>query len=303
MYYPVGGSICRSINSAADMNCGVLESVGSIDNIYALRLAETDFALVQSDVHHEAFFGSTDIINSPYPELRSVASLHSEALTIIVRNDGSVKGFDDLRGKRINIGEQDSGSRRTFEKVLDTAGMTRRDFYAVSEASDRDAGQMLCSREIDAMMLMIGYPAVSVANLAEACGVNLITLPQAVIADMVRNTEYLQEVQIPGGLYADVPQPTITIGTAATLVTMADQPDAAVWAVLRAIFDDFPQFRQQHYALSGLRPDQMTHAGLIAPLHPAAHVFFEARGLIDSDGRGAVRIDAASSAQITAQKP
>ncbi len=302
VYYPVGGSICRGIHGAANMTCEAAESVGSIDNIYALRLGETDFAMVQSDVHHEAFFGSIDIAHSPYRDLRSVVSLHAEALTIIVRDDGSVKNFEDLRGKHINVGERDSGSRRTFDKVLPSAGMTRQDFYAISDSSDREAGRKLCDGEIDAMMLMIGYPAASVTSLADTCAVNLIALPDSVIDDLARTREYLQRVQIPGGLYADIPQTTATIGTAATLVTMADQPHDAVEAVLAAIFDDFPKFQRQHYALADLQKDKMAHSGLIAPLHPAAKIFFETRGLLQSSAMiKNPRINAASSAQYVPQ--
>ncbi|ETO00388.1 TRAP transporter solute receptor TAXI family precursor, partial [Reticulomyxa filosa] len=103
VYYPAGGAICRMINREKDqlkIKCGVESTLGSVYNLTALRNAELDFGIVQSDWQEHAFDG-TDIFkeDGSFEKLRFIFSLHNEAFTMIVKKNSGINKLDDIQNK------------------------------------------------------------------------------------------------------------------------------------------------------------------------------------------------------------
>ena len=124
VYFVAGNAICRivridnSSTGAGRLRCAAPPSGGSIDNLERLRTGKIDFAIVQSDWHHHAYSGTSRFKSRSNPKLRSVFSLHVEPFQIVVRDDTSIQSWQDLDGKRVNIGNVGSGHRATFEELV-----------------------------------------------------------------------------------------------------------------------------------------------------------------------------------------
>jgi TRAP-type uncharacterized transport system substrate-binding protein len=63
-------------------------------------------------------------------------------------------------------------------------------------------------------------------------------------------------------------------------VTSAKVPDQTVYAVVKAVFENFEEFKKLHPALANLRPQDMVADGNSAPLHPGAARYFREKGLL-----------------------
>ena len=83
---------------------------------------------------------------------------------------------------------------------------------------------------------------------------------------------------IPGGMSANNTNPTTTYGVRAILVTSAKVPDTTVYALVKATFDNFDEFKKLHPAFANLDPKEMVKAGITAPLHPGAEKYFKEKG-------------------------
>ena len=59
-----------------------------------------------------------------FKKLRSVFSVHPEPFHIIVGKASGIKSWDDLKGKRVNIGNPGSGQRATVEILMERYGWT-----------------------------------------------------------------------------------------------------------------------------------------------------------------------------------
>ncbi len=57
-----------------------------------------------------------------FDKLRAVFSVHGEPFTVVARADSGVATFDDLFGKRVNVGNPGSGQRATMDVVLEAMG-------------------------------------------------------------------------------------------------------------------------------------------------------------------------------------
>ena len=98
------------------------------------------------------------------------------------------------------------------------------------------------------------------------------------IDKLVKDNPYFAKVTIPGGMYANNPNPTQTYGVLATLVTSAKVPDDTVYALVKATFDNFDEFKKLHPAFANLDPAKMVSDGNSAPLHPGAAKYYKEKG-------------------------
>lgn len=108
VYYPTGGAICRLVNkdrSEHGIRCSVESTGGSIYNLNTIRAGELDMGVAQSDWQFHAYNGTDAFAEQgANKDLRSVFSLHPEPFTVVARADAGIKNFNDLKGKRVNIG-------------------------------------------------------------------------------------------------------------------------------------------------------------------------------------------------------
>ena len=66
----------------------------------------------------------------------------------------------------------------------------------------------------------------------------------------------------------------------ATLVSSSKVPADIVYAVVKAVFDNFDEFKKLHPALANLKPENMVKDGLSAPLHEGAARYYKEKGWI-----------------------
>lgn len=284
VYYPTGGAICRLVNrgrSEHGIRCGVESTGGSVFNINAIRGGELEFGVAQSDWQFHAFNGTSRFEEQgPFPELRAVFSVHPEPFTVVARADAGISSFEDLKGKRVNLGNPGSGQRATMDVVLEALGWTADDFALAAELQAAEQSQALCDNNIDAMIYTVGHPSGSIQEATTACDSVLVNVTGDAIESLVADRPYYRTAVIPGGMYRGNDQDTTTFGVGATFVTSANVPEEVVYEVVKAVFDNIDQFKGLHPAFANLDPTAMASDSLSAPLHPGAERYYREAGLI-----------------------
>jgi TRAP transporter TAXI family solute receptor len=282
VYYAVGGAICRLVNKNRKehgLRCSVESTGGSAYNVNTIREGELDFGMAQSDVQYNVLNGIGAFAEGgPYEDLRAVMSVHPEPFTVLAREDANVSSFDDLKGKRVNVGNPGSGTRTSMEQLLGALGWTLADFSLASELKADEHGPALCDDKIDAFFYGVGHPSANIQDPTTTCGAKLVPITGPAVDSLVADNPYYAKATIPGGLYNNNPDPTETYGVLATLVTSASVPEESVYQVVRAVFENFDEFKSLHPAFANLDTAQMVKAGLSAPLHPGAERYYREKG-------------------------
>ncbi len=282
VYYAAGGAICRLMNkerATTGIRCSVESTGGSVANVNTIRGGDLDFGVAQSDVQYNAYKGLQQFQkDGAYPELRSVFSVHPEPFTVLARKEINATKFEDLKGKRVNVGNPGSGSRAAMDQLLENMGWKISDFSLAAELKADEHGAALCDNKIDAFFYGVGHPSANIQDPIVTCGAKLVPLTGPAIDKVVAGAPYYAKVSIPGGLYTGNPKPTPTYGVMATLVTSTKVSDATVYALVKAVFDNFDDFKKLHPAFSNLDPKEMIKNGLSAPLHPGAVKFYKEKG-------------------------
>ncbi len=283
VYYAAGGAICRLVNkdrATHGLRCSVESTGGSVFNVNTIKAGELDLGVVQSDVGYNAYKGEGQFKGQPFEKLRSVFSIHPEPFTILSRKEANIKSFDDLKGKRFNVGNPGSGTRASMEQLLAAKGLDMKFFSLASELRPDEHGSALCDGKIDGFFYGVGHPSANIQDPTTTCGAQLVSITGAEVDKLVADNPYYAKVAIPGGLYQNNPNDTDTYGVLATFVSSSDVPEESVYQVVKAVFDNFEDFKKLHPALGHLKQEEMVVNGLSAPLHPGAEKYFKEKGLI-----------------------
>jgi uncharacterized protein len=283
VYYAVGGAVCRLMNKdrgKTGIRCSVESTGGSVFNVNAIKSGELDFGMTQSDVQYNAVKGLQQFKDKVDSELRAVYAVHPEPFTVLARKEANIGKFEDFKGKRFNIGNPGSGTRASMEQLLEELKWTTKDFALAAELKADEQGPALCDNKIDGFYYGVGHPSAAIQDPTTTCGAKLISLTGPAIDALIKKFPYYSAATIPGGMYANNPNPTTTYGVMATLVVSAKQPDDVVYNLVKATFDNFDEFKKLHPAFANLDPKEMLKAGLSAPLHPGAIKYYKEKGWI-----------------------
>jgi TRAP transporter TAXI family solute receptor len=283
VYYAAGGAICRLVNkdrAKHGIRCSVESTGGSVFNVNTIKAGELDLGVSQSDVMYNAVKGLSQFKDGAFSDLRSVMSLHPEPFTVLARKEANAKGFADMKGKKFNVGNPGSGTRASLEELLGAMGWKMTDFALASELKADEHGAALCDGKIDGFYYGVGHPSANIQDPTTSCGAKLVSITGPAVDKLISEKPYYAYATIPAGLYPNNPQETRTYGVLATLVASSKTPADSVYVVVKAVFDNFEEFKKLHPALANLKPEDMVKNGLSAPLHEGAARYYKEKGWI-----------------------
>ncbi len=284
VYYPTGGAICRLVNKTRKehgIRCSVESTGGSVYNLNTIAAGELDMGVAQSDWQYHAYNGTSKFEEQgANKDLRAVFSVHPEPFTVVARADSGIKNFMDLKGKRVNVGNPGSGQRGTMEVLMKALGWTMDDFKLVSELKSAEQSQALCDNKVDAMVFTVGHPSGSIKEATTSCDSVLVDVTGPAVDKLVADNDYYRKATIPGGMYRGTDEDTQTFGVGATFVTSAKVSEDVIYQVVKAVFENFDEFKKLHPAFGVLKKEEMIKDGLSAPLHKGAAKYYKEAGLM-----------------------
>lgn len=282
VYYTAGQSICRFLNrSGAEhgIKCNAPSSAGSVSNIASIKSGDYDFGFIQSDHQNKALTGQPPFDqNGAVEDLRVVFSLQSEILTVVARADSGIETFADLKGKRVNIGVPGSGSRDTFDEVIQANGWSKSDFALAAELKPAEMAAALGDNNLDAITYVVGHPSGAIQEAMATVETRLIPVSGPDIDKLLAQASYFTKADIPAGVYPGVEQPVPSIGGKAVLATSAKTDPEVVYQLVKSVFDNLERFKRLHPAFADLQAEDMIKAGLTAPIHEGALRFYKEKG-------------------------
>ncbi|MDU8923950.1 TAXI family TRAP transporter solute-binding subunit [Pasteurellaceae bacterium LIM206] len=281
VYYVVGQSICQLVNrdtAKTNLKCNAPSTGASVANLNAIAGKQMEMGIVQSDWQYHAYNGTSSFEGKKNDKLRAVFSLHPEPFTVMARDDANINSFDDLKGKRVNVGDPGSGTRATMNVILQVKGLDMSIFKVASELKPSEMASVMCDNNLDAITYNVGHPNGALKEAAASCSAHLVPVTGPAIDKLIADNPYYAKATIPGGLYAGSDNPVDTFGVYATLVTSSDVDADTVYEVVKAVFDNFDRFKRLHPAFANLKPEDMVKNALSAPLHQGAERYYKEKG-------------------------
>ena len=284
VYYPTGGAIAKIVNKKRDeygIRATVESTGGSVFNVNAIMSGDLEFGVVQSDRQYQAIKGIANWKDKgPQEDLRAVFSIHPENVDLIAAVDANINSIQDLKGKRVNLGNVGSGYRKNAIDALTANGLDyEKDFHSESLKAAESPGLIQDGR-LDAAFYTVGHPS-GYYKEATSGRRKVKFIPITNIEGLLEKYPYYAKSVTRMELYPgavndkDVP----TFGVKATFVTSIKVPENVVYAITKEVFDNFEDFKKLHPAYGGLTKENMLE-GLTAPIHPGAMKYYKEAGLM-----------------------
>lgn len=261
-YYAFGKTLAEVVTRHNPrIQIRLLETSGSRQNMQLLEARRVEFAIAQSDT-------------LPSPSIRAVASLFPEVFHLIAAEKSNIRTVPDLRGKRIALMPQGSGSYVFFWQLMQHYGMTAADFQAVT-LNPQVAHAQFRQGKVDAIFRSIALGNPEVRQLLQASPGRLVPLDQVEAVKI--SQPQIEALKIPQGTYnATPPIPERDLPAAsvqAILLTHKNVDESIINEVTRSLYE----YRNE---LSTLNPRAATVSapnpgkGFGLPLHPGAKAYY-----------------------------
>ena len=291
VYFVVGNSVCRMVHKEAaegrssgrqhGLRCAAPSTGGSNYNIGQIKEGELQFGVAQSDWQYHAYNGSSKWELNGVSNLRAVFSVHPEPFQLIAAKDSGINSWGDLAGKIVNVGNPGSGQRGTMEELMKAMGVDNSFFKSTTELTSSEQVKALCDGKIDAFGYSVGFPNGAMEQAATcAAKASPINLTGPEVQGLIDGADYYAQAVIPKGTYTKQKKDATTFGVKATVVTSNAVEADLVYLVVKAVFENFDDFRKQHPAFAPLKKEDMIADGLSAPLHEGAKRYYKEVGLM-----------------------
>ncbi|CAD7287646.1 hypothetical protein LMG7974_00526 [Campylobacter majalis] len=278
-YYPIGGAICRLANKNPEIKCSVQSTGGSVYNVNNVLKKELTFGFVQSDVVYDKYNGKGKFEGAADDKLRSVVSIYPELLAFVVSKASGIQNIDDLAGKKYNVGNPGSGNEVTTLAVLKAKNFNVDSLGHRGVLTVQECPHALKDKKIDGYSFMVGHPTANITDAANSMPIDILDISGDDIDAMIEQFPYFAKGTIAKGTYIGVDKDVQSIGVKAVLVTTDQTSNEAVKGIVKAILDNFDEYKSLHPALSTVTKESLLE-GLSAPLHPAAEAVFKEAGLL-----------------------
>ena len=284
VYYPTGGAIAKMVNKKRKeygIRATVESTGGSVFNVNAVMAGDLEFGVVQSDRQYQAVNGLAEWKDKgKQADLRAVFTIHPESITLVAADDAGIDTIQDLKGKRVNIGNPGSGQRQNSIDALEAAGLDWEKDLKAEGVKAAEAPGLLQDGRIDAFFYTVGHPN---GNIKEATSgkrkVHMV--PITGVESLLQKYPYYAKAVVPMKFYSGASNDgdVETFGVKATFVTSSKVSEEVVYAITKEVFDNFEAFKKLHPAYGVLTKENMLE-GMSAPIHPGALKYFKEAGLM-----------------------
>ena len=282
-YYPIGGLIANAISQPAVPNlvATAVASNGSVANVNAIQGGGAESGFSQADVAYWAYSGTGVYDGKPkVADLRLIANLYPETIHLVARKGANIKSVADLKGKRVSLDEPGSGTLVDARIILAAYGLTEKDVTA-EYLKPNQAGDKMRDGGLDAFFFVGGYPTSAISELASAGGgVDLVPVTGPEVDKMLKQYGFFAVDTIPANTYKGVGE-VKTIAVGAQWVTSAKQPDALIYEITKAVWNDNSRkLLDAGHAKGKAITKASATAGAGIPFHPGAEKFYKEAGLL-----------------------
>ena len=277
MYYAYGTELAKMFQSNGNGHAlDVKVTAGSAANLRLLREKFLDLAIVQSDTLSNAINGrGVFAAAGPGVGYAAVAGLYTEACQIVVAKNSGINVVDDLVGKRVSIGERESGVLQNAEQILMAHGLT---FEMIEPLymSFSDAAEAMEKGQLDAFFITAGAPTAAVADLANRKEIQILSISPDVQSNMMKMYKGYTRCTIPANTYKGQTEDVQTIGVKAVLVASTDLNADEVNYITEFIFKNAENLPHN-------TGDKLTNAYAVqdipASFHAGAAKFYDMQGV------------------------
>jgi TRAP transporter TAXI family solute receptor len=275
VFYPLGMALSSIYgNVIKGVSFTVQATQASVENLRLLEAGDGELGFTIAD----SLANAVSSKEAGSDRLRGVAALYRAYVHLIASKESGIHTLADLKGKRVSLGPEGSGTAVSAAVILKAAGLSLGDLARVDHALFAAAVRMVEQGTLDANFGgTTGLGTEVVRHELASGGTTLVPIPPEVVAK-IGNPAYVAGT-IPAGIYDGQPAAVPTAVIMNLLVTREAISDDLVYLMTRSLFNHLDLLVQTHPAAKDIDVAKAPF-GLPAPLHPGAERYYHEIGLV-----------------------
>lgn len=265
VYHAFGQSLAAVLNrELPGVRAEVVVTAASAQNVRLVGSGAAELGFTQADVLPPR--------EPEHPSVLAVARVYDDLLHLVTRAGGPIRTLADLRGHRVSVGADGSGTEITATRLLKVAqldaGRIRQEHLGLD-----DSMTALRDGRIDAFFFSGGLPVRGVADLAQRTSLRIVDLGEWTESLRRGYGQVYVTRDIPRTMYQA--EPVSTVANPNYLIVRADLPAALVRDVTRLLMERRAELAAAHPAAGRMSPRSAIVTTPL-PLHPGAAQWYRA---------------------------
>ena len=270
-YNIIATTLGEVFNKTYGVNSKTQTTGASVENVNLMAQNKVELAFLMSDVLSDALSGEGSF-QTPITNVQQIAALYPNYVQIVTSKKSGIKTLEDLRGKRVAVGAQNSGVEVNARNLLTGHDISyddiRVDYLGYAEAADA-----LKAGKLDAAFLTSGLPNASLLELEQSFDLQMVSIKPENVSRIAEDKSYFVSLEIPAGTYGNE-EPVATAAIMNALAVRSDLSQDDVYKLTKTFFDNLQQLRNSHQAMNDVSVEA-AQQGLVAPLHPGAQQYYD----------------------------
>jgi TRAP transporter TAXI family solute receptor len=279
IWYPLGMTLSSIYAKAMPgANITVQATAGSVANLRLLQSGDGELGFTLGTTLALAWAGNKEAgFDAPFAQLRAIARIYSNFLEIGTSVESGVKTLIDLKGKRVSIGPEGSGTAVDALTIFKAAGFTKGDLANFAPGPFVPSFRKVEQGELEAAMIEGGLGMELVRHLLASGRTRLVPIPPETVAK-IANQGYVAAM-IPAGTFDGQQSDVPTAGVFDFLVTREGVGDDVAYKMTKLLFEHLDQLVEIQPAAKDIDIKAAT-VGLPVPLHPGAERYYREVGIL-----------------------
>jgi TRAP transporter TAXI family solute receptor len=242
---------------------------GYVANVRLMLNSDIEAGFSNSKLAYEAYKAEGDYSDVEPGRILSWMSIAPIVQHVIVLEGSDIKTLDDLKGKRVGMGQPGGTSMLDAEILLDTIGLKPGEDFKDFRVKLPAMVDMLKDGQIDAFMWNGSIPLPPIIKLKASHDIRFLSIPSEVSDTIRAKYAAYSEGDLPANTYPDQAAsiPSYRLGN--VLLIRADVPEEIVYQATKTVLENLDHMGTVHPAWKRVSTDSIL-GGFNAPLHPGA---------------------------------
>ncbi|MEY4284571.1 MAG: hypothetical protein RL111_1246 [Pseudomonadota bacterium] len=276
VYYPLGGGFAAALSKhVPGMQATAEVTGGSVANLKLIATSNAYVGMTMVDAVKDAA-NAEGKFQGAKVNVKTLLVLYPNRMHVVTTTNTGIKTLQDLKGKRVSVGDIGSATEVMASRMLEAAGVeVKRERLSVAESVNA-----LKDRKIDAFAWVGGLPTAAVADLANTPGLTIQMVDHAEVVGKM-NAKYgnlYYADTIPKSTYKGMANDNKNASIANVLVTSGDMSDETAYKIVKTLIEKREELKTVHQAAGEISLDKQVQAASPVPFHPGALKYFAEKG-------------------------
>ncbi|GAE35029.1 TAXI family TRAP transporter solute-binding subunit [Halalkalibacter akibai] len=278
-FYAVGAGMSQVINNHSENLTAVSQGTnGATENVRLLNSGSIHVGFGNWDA---LYFGHTGQgpFNGEEQGTMSLMNLYLSGGQMVVRESSDIQSFEDLKGKRINLGPPGSTITDMSMIILREYGIDPEDDINPYFLDFGEGGRMLRDGDLDATFYVAGIPTAGVIDLSSSSKIRMLSLDENKRESIIDQYPYYDKLTIPAGTYNGVDYEVETLQLWTALMVNEELSEDVAYEIVSTLMENIDKFKDVHNVGADF---SLENAALsIIPIHPGAEKYYREKGVLD----------------------